>query len=210
MRHWKGWADAKTLNQSKHTPSSFETYEASSWNWYHPWLKSQGVLMVMHDEFKYQPCPTIHYTHNEMLEGSSWCELPESVQSHTILVWSVGVCQAKSVPAHDSKLDCGDHFRAHVPISTLHNHSSYYRWDTGRVELMQRPWINPNIHHLGLKRMRPRAEIDTTRDSKVRVWWWLCMMNSNINHVQLFIIHIMRCWKGQVGVNCLNQSKEVT
>ena len=92
MRHWKGWADAKTLNQSKHTPSWFETHEASSWNWYHPWLKSQGVLMVLHDEFKYQPCPTIHYTYNEMMEGSSWCELPESVQSHTILVWSVGVC----------------------------------------------------------------------------------------------------------------------
>ena len=133
-----------------------------------------------------------------------------STKSHNILVWSVGVCQAKSVPAHDSKLGCGDHFRAHVPISTLHNHSSFYWWDIGRVELMQRPWINPNIHHLGLKRMRPWssiAEIDTTRDSKVRVCWWLCMMNSNINHVQPFIIHIMRCWKGQAGVNCLNQSK---
>ena len=107
MRHWKGWADAKTLNQSKHTPSWFEIYEASSWNWYHPWLKSQGVVMVMHDEFKYQPCPTIHYTYNEMLEGSSWCELPESVQSHTILVWIVDMGQAKFVPAHDSKMGWG-------------------------------------------------------------------------------------------------------
>ena len=129
-----------------------------------------------------------------------------SPKSHNLGVKRGGMpSQICTRPWLKTKLGCGGHFRAHVPISTLYNHSSYYWWDTGRVELMQRPWINPNIHHLGLKRMRPWssiAEIDTTRDSKVRVCWWLCMMNSNINHVQPFNIHIMRCWKCQAGVNC--------
>ena len=28
-------------------------------------LKSQGVVMVIHDELKSEPCLTIHYTYNE-------------------------------------------------------------------------------------------------------------------------------------------------
>ena len=52
----------------------------------HPQLKSRGAVMVVDDEFKSQPCKTIHYTYNETLEGLRCCELPELVQTHSILV----------------------------------------------------------------------------------------------------------------------------
>ena len=44
--------------------------------------------MVVGDELKSQPYITIHYTYNEALEGVGCCELPKSVQTHSILVVS--------------------------------------------------------------------------------------------------------------------------
>ena len=60
-----------------------------SWNGHHPLLKSWGVVMIIHDELKSQPCKTIHYTYNKILEGLRCCELSESVQTHWILVSKV-------------------------------------------------------------------------------------------------------------------------
>ena len=68
-------------------------------------------------------------------------------------------------------------------------------------------WINPNILHLGVKPQGTSAKIVTTHESKVGVWWWLWMMNSNLNLAEPFIILMMRHWKGWDAVNCLNQSK---
>ena len=47
--------------------------------------------MVVENEFQSQPFPNIHHTNDETLEGSSWCELLESIQTHSFLVWKVGV-----------------------------------------------------------------------------------------------------------------------
>ena len=163
--------------------------------------------MVVDDEFQSQPCPTIHYTYDETLEGSSWCDFIEWVQTHSILVWQVGAGQSIFFSTHDSKRGSGDHFINHIPISTLSNHSLYIWWDIGRVKLMWIAWISPNSLNLGVKHKGQEPEIVTTCDSKVRVWRWLWMMNSNLNLVQPFIIHMMRHWKGQADVNCLNQSK---
>ena len=58
-------------------------------NCHHPQLKSQGVALVIHDELKPQPCITIHYTNGGEMEGLRCCELPESVQNHSILVSKV-------------------------------------------------------------------------------------------------------------------------
>ena len=52
-------------------------------------LRSQGVMILIRDEFKSKPCTFLHYTYCERLEGLGCCELPESVQSHSILVWNV-------------------------------------------------------------------------------------------------------------------------
>ena len=41
----------------------------------------------------------------------------------------------------------------------------------------------------------PGAEIVPTRDWKVRVWWWLYMLNINLNLAQPFNIPTMRHWK---------------
>ena len=53
----------------------------------------------------------------------------------------------------------------------------------------------------------PHTEIVNTHDSKIGVWRWLWMMNSNLNLAKSFIILMVREWKGQDAVNCLNQSK---
>ena len=51
-----------------------------------PATQSQGVVMVIHDELKSEPCLTIHYTYNEILEGLRCCELSESLQTFCILI----------------------------------------------------------------------------------------------------------------------------
>ena len=80
--------------------------------------------MVGDDELKSQPCKTIHYTYNEALEVLGCCELPESVQNNTILVSKVDKCKANFDPTRTPKTCCGDHYRAHTPISTFSNYSS--------------------------------------------------------------------------------------
>ena len=62
---------------------------AWSLNCHHPRLKSRGVVTVIPDEFKSQPCTTIHHNHIETLEWLGFYELPGLVQSHSILVWNV-------------------------------------------------------------------------------------------------------------------------
>ena len=49
---------------------------------HHPLLKGRGVEMVIHDELKSQPCKTIQYTYNQVLEELRCCELPQSVQTY--------------------------------------------------------------------------------------------------------------------------------
>ena len=67
-------------------------------NRYHPQLKSQGVTLVVDDEFKSQPCKTIHYDYGERMEELRCCELPKSVQTHSILVSQVDKGQANLTP----------------------------------------------------------------------------------------------------------------
>ena len=64
-------------------------------NFHHPWLKSRGVVTVLEDEFQSPPSPTIHYTHNDILEGLGCCELPESVSTHTIWVRKVSTAPSQ-------------------------------------------------------------------------------------------------------------------
>ena len=111
---------------------SIQTYSILVWNvgyWihdcHHPRLKNRGVVMVVDDEFKSQPYLTIHCTNGETLKGLSWCEWPESVQTHAILVWKADKGQANFDPTRDWKAFCGDHFGAHIPISAFSYHSLY-------------------------------------------------------------------------------------
>ena len=83
------------------------------------------MLRVVDDEFQSQPCLTIYYTNGEILEGLSWYELPDLVQSHSILVWKVDMGQANFDLTHDSKPRCGDCFMEWIPISTFSDHLLY-------------------------------------------------------------------------------------
>ena len=112
---------------------SIQTYTILVWSvgasyrncHHHPWLKSWGVAMVRHEGFQSQPCTTIHYTYNETLEGLRCCELPESVQNHSMLASKVECSQANCNPNHDSKTHCDVHFRCHIAILTFSNHLLY-------------------------------------------------------------------------------------
>eukprot|EP00956_Cyclotella_meneghiniana_P002113 scaffold2388_cov57-Cyclotella_meneghiniana.AAC.9 len=70
------------------------------------------------------------------MEGLGCCELPKSVQTHSILMLKVDKGQANFDPTSDWKTRCGDHHRAHIPISTFSNHSLYLWGENGRVEIL--------------------------------------------------------------------------
>ena len=91
-------------------------------NFHHPRLKSRSVVTVVEDEFQSPPSPTIHHTYNDTLEGLGCCELPESVQSHLILVWKVYYRPSQLLPQSRPKTHCGSHIRAHNSISPISNH----------------------------------------------------------------------------------------
>eukprot|EP00956_Cyclotella_meneghiniana_P006511 scaffold8556_cov22-Cyclotella_meneghiniana.AAC.1 len=55
-------------------------------NFHHLRLKSQGVVIVVEDEFQSQPCLTISHTNGERLEGLRCSELPESARTYSTWV----------------------------------------------------------------------------------------------------------------------------
>ena len=59
-------------------------------------------------------------------KGLRCCELPKTVQAHSILVWKVDKGKANFDPTRDWKSDCGDRFRPHTAISTIFIQSSTY------------------------------------------------------------------------------------
>ena len=83
---WEGSSCYEILKPTQSYSILVWNVGAFYWNWHHPLVKSQGVMMVIHDGFKSQHCSTIHYTYNETLEGLGCCGLPESVHIHFILV----------------------------------------------------------------------------------------------------------------------------
>ena len=100
--------------------------------------------MVVDDEFQSQLCLTIQYTNGERLEGLRCCELPESVSTHSIWVRKVGLGQVKFVPTHDQKIGCGDHCRAHIPISTIPYTLILIMRDwKGQADVR---WLNQSVH----------------------------------------------------------------
>ena len=148
MRDWKGPADMK-LAESVCTHSilvlAWNIGTTRSQNFHHLCLKSRGVVMVVEDEFYSQPCLTIWYTNGEILERSRCCEWPESAWRHSIWVPNVYMGRAKSLPTHDSKIDCSNQFIDQIKISSVSNHSLYYWWEIERVQLIWN-WLNQSAH----------------------------------------------------------------
>ena len=93
---------------------------------------------------------------------------------------------------------CGDNFRAHVPISTFSNHSSYLEWEVGRDEMLWNSTINPNILHLGVKHkaLEPKSSPPTTQKSGCGdgCGWWI-----QISSLQKHSLYLQ--WEvGRVGM----------
>ena len=91
MRHWKGQAAVKFMKQFKHTPSWCKQQYRSGTKIVPTLTLNQVVVIVVHNEFQSQPCLIICYINDETLKGSSCCQLPESIQTHWILVQKVGL-----------------------------------------------------------------------------------------------------------------------
>ena len=112
------------------------------------------------------------------------------------------------VPTHDSKTGCGDHFSPWIPIPSLSNHSSYLLWDIGRVKLMSIAWIGTNTLDLGEK--------SRGVDLKLSPPPWLKSQGAVMSvrnefqsqpSINIHYTYMMRWWKGQAAVKCLNRSR---
>ena len=124
-------------------------------NCHHPWLKSQGVALVVDDELKSQPCKTIHYTYGERMEGLRCCELPKSIQSHSILVSKVEYRQDNFDPTRDWKwvvVIIIEHIYHHSqPCKTIHYTSDETLEGLRCCEIIESIQTY-SILHLGVKR----------------------------------------------------------
>ena len=87
-------------------------------------------------------------------EGVNWLN-HESVSRHKIWVQKLSMVQSKFLPAHDQKIDCGDHLSDHIPISTMSNHTLYLWRDIRRVEMLWNGWIGLQTNNLGVKGRDP-------------------------------------------------------
>ena len=121
--------------------------------WPHTVTEKHVVVTILEPTHQSQPSPTIHYTYNDILEGLGCCELPKPFNTHAIWVGNVsmGMGQAKFVPSQSWNIGCGDHFCAHIPISTMSNHSLYLWREIGRVEMLWNGWISLYRLYLGMK-----------------------------------------------------------
>ena len=90
VRHWKGWADVNGPNQSKLTQSWCEKQKRVKPTLTPPVTEKHFVVTILEPIYQSQHSLTIHYTYNETLEGLRCCELLESIQTYSILVWNVG------------------------------------------------------------------------------------------------------------------------
>ena len=113
-------------------------------------------------------------------------------------------------PPVTGKKRCGYHFRAHTAISTISNHSSYLKWDVGRVEMLWDSWIYPKTHNLGMKRrgLEPKSSPPTTQKPGCGDGYTcLIQISTLLNHplqLQWDIERVEMLWIAPISPNTLN------
>ena len=154
MRHWKGWDSVNCLERSKVTQSWCEKWNTVQANFYPNHDPKHVVVIILETTTQSQSPPTIHYTNNDRYEGLRCCEMAESIQKHSILVWKVESrgLEPKLSPPATQKPWYGDGYEGWIPISTSHSHSSYSYWDIWMVGMIRTAWIGPKSLNLGVKR----------------------------------------------------------
>ena len=89
VREWKGWDAVNCPNQSKLTQSWCEKWNTGKTTLTPPVTEKHIVVAIIEPTHQSQPSSTIHYTYSETLEGLRCCEIMESIQTYSILVWNV-------------------------------------------------------------------------------------------------------------------------
>ena len=123
VREWKGWDAVNCPNQSKLTQSWCQKWNAGKPTLTPPLTENHFVVTILEHIYQSQSSPTIHYTYNEKVEGSRCCEILESIQTYTILVWNVGAsyrnCQHPWLKNRGVALVVDDEFKSQ-PCKTIH------------------------------------------------------------------------------------------
>ena len=210
MTHGKGWdAVMNCLNQSKITQSWCQKRSARCADFNPNHDTKTLVVTILEPIYQSQHSPTIHYIHNETLEGSSCCEFLESIQTYSILMWNRCLLPKLTPSPTTQESGCDDDYIWWIQIVTSSNHSLYIQLHIGRVEMLWTAWIiSPKSLDLDVKSEYLQAVptlIQTTKQK--HLWWSFWSPYTNLNLLQPFTILIMRLWKGEAAVNFLNQSE---
>ena len=152
-REWKGWGAVNCPNQSKLTQSWCQKFKTGKPTLTPSVTENHVVVTIIEYICESQSSPTIHYTYNEKLEGLRCCEIFESIQTYTILVWHVGAsyrnCHHPWLKNRGVPLVVGRGWW--IQISTLQNHLLYSWSENRRVEMLWIAQISPNLLNLGVK-----------------------------------------------------------
>ena len=95
-------------NQSKLTQSWCQKWNTGQ-AYFNPTRDLKHVVVIIFEpRYQSHPSPTIHYTCNEMLEGSSCCEILESIQKILHLGVQCRGLELKLSPPSNQKPWCSD------------------------------------------------------------------------------------------------------
>ena len=94
-----------------------------------PHLKSKSEVTIVDNEFQSDPYTTIHFTHNETLKQSCWCEMVARMQTHSPGFWLAGGDNyySRNPPTFHTKIVCFGLIKEYHSISTLS--TSYYKYN---------------------------------------------------------------------------------
>ena len=173
VKDWKGWDAVNCLNQSVHTQSGCKKWVWAKPNLYPLMTRKQVVVTILEPTHQSQPRITIHYTHNERLDGLSWYEMAGWFSLYTLKldVKRRGLVSKFHHPRLQSwsvVMVVGDEFQS-PPFS---NRSLYFWWHVGRVEMLWIAWISQYTLNLGAKSgfVGP-SQICTHSWPENRLWW---------------------------------------
>ena len=171
LRHWKGWDAVNCPNKSAVTQSWCQKWNTGQ-AYFNPTSDLKHVVVIIFEpRYKSHPSPTIHNTCNEMLEGSSCCEILESIQKILHLGVQCRGLEPKLSPLSNQKPRCGDAYTWWSQISTLHDHSLYLHWDIGRVEMLWIARISPKSLNLCVKSGIQAKPTSTPPMTQNTIWW---------------------------------------
>eukprot|EP00956_Cyclotella_meneghiniana_P029111 scaffold69535_cov92-Cyclotella_meneghiniana.AAC.1 len=98
------------MGTGSHNTQNFDVQGENSYQKFsHPQLKSQLVESIVDNDIQFQPCLTIHYTHDETLEWFSCCQMGAgSHNTHNLGVQGGRPPQSKHIPNPPLKIQLAE------------------------------------------------------------------------------------------------------